>query len=174
MWLVLSCFGFALAVLLQAISVRTQNNPSIVRNFVYISSFIGILLACNAFWRFAVTDESIAAIMVYLALCEAYIFLFTLAATGVSVSLLMRLNSCAMAADDLMKSYSTHLMVEQRLNHLLAGGFLAEAAGQLHLLERGEALVRAFEIARSLFKHRRSLDVVGVVHDGEPGQVSRP
>jgi len=173
MWLALSCSGFALAVLLHAISVRTRSNPSIARNFVYISSSIAILLACIAFWRFAITDESIAAILIYVALSEAYLFLITLAATGVSVSLLMRLSSRPMAEDDLMRSYSTRAMVERRLDQLQAGGFLVEAGGRLRLRERGKALVRAFVIARSLFKHRRSFDVVGPVHDRESGEFSR-
>jgi hypothetical protein len=59
------------------------------------------------------------------------------------------------------------------MNHLRTGGFLMEAGGQIRLLKRGKALVRVFAVARSFFKHRRTLDV-GAVHDGEPSQRSRP
>jgi biotin operon repressor len=91
----------------------------------------------------------------------------------VSVSLMMRLRSRPTSADELMKSYSTRAMVERRIDHLKSGGFLIEEDGQIALLERGRALVRAFALARAFFKHRRSLDI-GVAEHGESGQRSRP
>jgi hypothetical protein len=158
MWLALSFFGFALAIVLHAIIARVGGSLTLVLSFLCVSIPIAILMACVAFWMFGVSDESIAAILVYLALCETYISLFTLAANGVSVSLMMRLASGPATADELMKAYSTRAMVERRIDQLRAGGFLTEAAGQIRLLPRSEVLVRAFGIARALFKHRCSLD----------------
>ena len=159
MWLGLAFSGFALAVLLHAIFARMGGSLTIVMSFLTISIPVAVLIASVAFWLFGISDESIAAVLVYLALCETYIFLFTLAANGVSVSLMMRLSSHPRAEDELMKSYSTRAMVERRIDQLRAGGFVTESAGQVRLLERGEALVRAFAVARSLFKHKRSGDV---------------
>jgi hypothetical protein len=173
MWLVLSLSGFALAVLLHAVFTRMGGSLTIVLSFLIVSVPITVLIAAVALWMFAISDQTIAAILVYLALCETYIFLFTLAANGVSVSLMMRLRSRPTTANELMKSYSTRAMVERRIDHLQAGGFLAEAGGQFRLLERGKALVRAFAIARGFFKHRRSLDD-GTVQDGGSGRRSRP
>jgi hypothetical protein len=104
-----------------------------------------------------------------LALCETYIFLFTLAANGASVSLMMRLRVRPTTADELMKSYSTRAMVERRIDHLRAGVFLTETGGQIRLLQRGAALVRVFALARGFFKHRRALEIGGV-QDGASGQ----
>lgn len=129
MWLVLSLAGFALAVLLHAVFTRMGGSLTIVLSFLGVSIPIVVVIAAVALWMFGVSDESIAAILVYLALCETYIFLFTLAANGVSVSLMMRLRSRPTTADALMKSYSTRAMVERRIDQLAAGGFLTEAGG---------------------------------------------
>jgi hypothetical protein len=158
MWLALSFLGFALAIALHAIIARVGGSLTLVLSFLCVSIPIAVLMACVGFLMFGIADETIAAILIYLAFCETYIFLFTLAANGVSVSLMMRLESRPATADELMQAYSTRAMVERRIDQLQAGGFLTEAAGQLRLLPRGEVLVRAFGFARSLFKHRRSLD----------------
>jgi hypothetical protein len=158
MWLALSFSGFALAIVLHAIIARVGGSLTLVLSYLCVSIPIAILVACVGLWMFGVSDESIAAILVYLAFCETYIFLFTLAANGVSVSLMMRLESHPATADELMEAYSTRAMVERRIDQLRAGGFLTEAAGQIRLLPRGEVLVRAFGLARGVFKHRRSLD----------------
>jgi hypothetical protein len=171
MWLVLSFAGFALAVVLHAVFARMGGSLTIVLSFLSVSIPVAVVLAALALWTFAISDESIAAVLVYLALCETY--LFTLAANGVSVSLMMRLRSRPTTADELMKSYSTRAMVERRIDHLKSGGFLIEEDGQIALLERGKALVRIFALARGFFKHRRSLDI-GVAQHGESGQRSRP
>jgi hypothetical protein len=171
MWLVLSLIGFALAVVLHAVFTRMGGSLTIVLSFLTVSVPLAMAIAAVALWMFAISDESIAAVLVYLALCETYIFLFTLAANGVSVSLMMRLRSRLTTADELMKSYSTRAMVERRIDHLRTGGFLTETQGEIRLLERGKALVRAFALARDFFKHRRSLDTP---QDGRSGQRSRP
>jgi hypothetical protein len=154
MWLMLSMCGFVLAVVVHAVHARMAGSMTIVLSFLCGSVPIAIAIACAAFWLFGVSDESLAAILVYVALCESYIFLFTLAANGVSVSLMMRLKARPATADELMASYAPRAMVERRIDQLRAGGFVTESSGQIRLLERGEALVRAFEIARSLFRHR--------------------
>src|SRR2546426_10905565 len=159
MWLVLSLGGFALAVVLHAVFARMGGSLTIVLSFLSVSIPVAVVLAALALWTFAISDESIAAVLVYLALCETYIFLFTLAANGVSVSLMMRLRSRPTTADELMKSYSTRAMVERRIDQLAAGGFLTEAGGQIRLLERGEGLVCALAIARGLFQHPRTLEI---------------
>ncbi len=158
MWLGLACSGFAFAALLHAIFARMRGSLTIVLSFLCIGIPVAVAIVSMALWLFGISDESIASILIYLALCETYIFLFTLAANGVSVSLMMRLRSHPMIADDLMKSYSTRAMVERRIDQLRDGGFLIESGGQIRLLERGEVLVRVFAIARSVFKHARSPD----------------
>src|SRR3989442_14977355 len=158
MWLALSLSGFVLAVLLHPIFARMGSSLTIIWSFLCVSMPIAVLLASAAVWLFAISDESIAAVLVYLALCEAYIFLFAFAATAVSVSLLMRLRTGPMAVDALLQSFSTRAMVERRIEQLQAGGLLLESGGQIRLLERGEFLVRAFGFARGLFKHHRPPD----------------
>jgi hypothetical protein len=154
MWLGLAVSGFALAALLHAIFARMGGSLTLVVTFLCISIPIAILIASVALWSFGISDESIAAMLIYLACCETYIFLFTLAANGVSVSVMMRLSSGPIATDELMKSYSARGMVERRIEQLQAGGFVTETNGQIRLLERGRALVRAFSIAQTLFGHR--------------------
>jgi hypothetical protein len=152
MWLALALAGFVLAALLHAFA-RMGGSLTIVLSFLCVGIPVAVVLTAVALWLFGISDESIAATLTYLACCETYIFLFTLAANGVSVSLMTRLLARPLAEDELIKSYSTRAMVERRIDQLQAGGFLAESRGQLHLLERGEVLVRAFAIARGLFRH---------------------
>jgi hypothetical protein len=166
MWLVLATSGFAFAVLLHAIFARMGGSLTLVLTFLCISIPIAILTASVAVWSFGISDESIAAIMVYLACCETYIFLFTLAANGVSVSMMMRLSPGPIATDELLKSYTARGMVERRIDQLRAGGFVTESNGQIRLLERGQTLVRAFSIAQSLFKHRH--DASSALEDQQP------
>jgi hypothetical protein len=154
MWLGLSLSGFALAISLHAIFARLGGSLTIVLSFLSVGVPVAVLTALSALWMFGFSDESVAAVLIYLALCETYIFLVTLAANGVSVSLMMRLRSRPTTAEALMESYSTRAMVERRIDQLQAGGFLTEAGGQIHLLERGRRLVRAFEFLRGIFKHR--------------------
>jgi hypothetical protein len=104
MWLVLSLAGFALAVLLHVFT-RMGGSLTIVLSFLGVSIPVAVVIAAVALWMFAISDESVATILVYLALCETYIFLFTLAANGVSVSLMMRLRSRPTTEDELLKSY---------------------------------------------------------------------
>src|SRR5215471_13074274 len=153
MWLVLSLAGFALAVVLHALLTRMGGSLTIVLSFLFVSVPLAIIIAALALWMFALSDESIAAALVYLALCETYIFLFTLAANGVSVSLMMRLRSHPTTAEALMESYSTRAMVERRIDQLQAAGLLMDAGGDIHLLEGGRRLVRAFRIVRGIFNH---------------------
>src|SRR2546430_2596305 len=150
MWLVLSLGGFALAVVLHAVFARMGGSLTIVLSFLSVSIPVAVVLAALALWTFAISDESIAAVLVYLALCETYIFLFTLAANGVSVSLMMRLRSRPTPADELMKSYSTRAMVDRRIDHLKAGGFLLAPDGQIPRVDGGQALARLFVVAPSV------------------------
>jgi hypothetical protein len=158
MWLALSLAGFALTVLLHAIFTRMGGSLTIVLSFLCVGAPVALVIGVFSLWLFGISDESIAALLVYAVLCETYIFLFTLAANGVSVSLLMRLRARPMTEEELMKSYSTRAMVERRIDQLRAGGFLMETDGQIRLLERGKVLVREFGVARSFFNHRSLLD----------------
>jgi hypothetical protein len=173
MWLGLAFSGFALVVLLHAVFARMGGSLTIVLSFLCVGIPTAVLLAALAFWAFGISDDSIAVILVYFALCETYIFLFTLAANGVSVSLMMRMRSQPVAPDDLIRLYSTRAMVERRIDQLQAGGFLAESEGQLRLLERGKVMVRAFELARNVFRHRPLPDIRAAQY-GERLQDSPP
>jgi hypothetical protein len=154
MWLALSIAGFGLTVLLHAAFARMGGSLTIVLSFLCIGVPVALVIGVFSLWLFGISDESIAALLVYAVLCETYIFLFTLAANGVSVSLLMRLRARPMTEEELMQSYSTRAMVDRRIDQLRAGGFLMENDGQIHLLERGKVLVREFGAARSFFNHR--------------------
>jgi hypothetical protein len=159
MWLGLSLLGFGLAISLHATIARLGGSLTIVLGFLSVATPVAVLIALVAFWLFGFSDEGIAAVLVYLALCETYIFLFTLAANGVSVSLMMRLRSHPTTAEALMESYSTRAMVERRIDQLQAAGLLMDAGGDIHLLEGGRRLVRAFRIVRGIFNHPQALGV---------------
>lgn len=153
MWFALTLSGIVFVVVLHGIFARLGGSLTIVLSFLCVSAPIAIIILFIAYWMFGISDESAAAILVYLAFCETYIFLFTLVANSVSISILMRLKSNPTTADKLMESYSTQAMVERRIDQLRAANFLTESAGQVRLLPRGEILAQVFVIARNLFRH---------------------
>src|SRR6266404_8086634 len=119
MWMWLSLAGFATAVALHAISVRViRGKIGIVMSFFCVGSFVALLIASSAFWLFGLSDESMAALLIYAALCETYILLITFAGNSISASLMMRLGRQSTTADELMRSYSNRSMVERRIDQM--------------------------------------------------------
>src|SRR5262249_1437682 len=153
MWMGLSFAGFFIAVALHAIFVRIGGKLGVVMSFIFVGIFVAVLIGSAALWLFGVSDETIAALLIYAALCETYILLFTFAGNSISASLMMRLERRSTTADELLGSSSNRSMVERRIDQMCVRGFLVETKGQIRLLDRGKLLVRAFMIARTLFKH---------------------
>jgi hypothetical protein len=154
MWMGLSLAGFPAAVALHAIFVRIiRGKVGIVMSFFCVGSFVALLIGSAALWLFGLSDETMAALLIYAAVCETYILIITFAGNSISASLMMRLGRHPASADELMKSYSNRSMVERRIEQMCVRGFLVETNGQIRLLDRGKLLARAFMITRSLFKH---------------------
>ena len=168
MWLVLSLTGFALAVVLHALLTRMGGSLTIVLSFLFERP----PRHCNRGAGFldvrALGREHRHAPGVFGALRNLYFPVHAGSQWRVGFAHDAP-ESRPTTADELMKSYSTRAMVERRIDHLRAGGFLTETGGQIRLLQRGAALVRVFALARGFFKHRRALEI-GDVQDGASGQ----
>jgi len=102
----------------------------------------------------------IAAILVYAVICELYIFLFTLAANGVSISIMDRLADGLTSLQILDAEYSVLSMVTRRVDQLQTGGFLIECDGHLLLSLKGRGLVRAFLLLRRTLQRDARVDVL--------------
>jgi hypothetical protein len=155
MWLVLALIAFVFTVVIHALIVRVGGPLTIVMRFLAVGMPVGLVLTYVALAMLGLRDESIAAIATYAILCEIYLFLFTLAANGVAVSLLLRLRSGPLKPEAFDTGYAARDMVERRVDQLQAAGFLSVSGGRSSLLPRGRRLVRAFILARAFFGHDR-------------------
>ena len=86
-----TCAALALTLSIHWLFARIGNSLSLVFRFLCVGVPIGLLHACLSVWWFGFGDTAISAVLMYACACELYIFLFTLAANGVSVSILDKL-----------------------------------------------------------------------------------
>jgi hypothetical protein len=155
MWFLLALAMFTLAVAIHSVWARVQSSLSLVLRFLGTGAAIGIVHLVLSLVIFGFTEKTISAALVYAVLCELYVFLFTLAANGVSIALMDRLVDGSADPGTLEAKYSEMSMVERRVGQLQTSGFLAEHNGRLQLLPKGRSLVRAFVLLRAFFCHAR-------------------
>lgn len=155
MWFFLALAMFTVTLTIHSTWARVQSRLSLVIRFLCTGAAIGVAHVVLSLVIFGFTDKTISATLVYAVLCELYIFLFTLAANGVSIALMDRLADGSADPETLDAKYSEISMVERRVEQLQTGGLLAEHDGRLQLLPKGRSLVRAFVLLRAFFCHAR-------------------
>ena len=126
---------------------------AIARFFLAIG-LIGPLLSIGVFIGWT-PQSALTALLVYVFLCELYLFLFTLAASSVSASLLLSLAVVSESTEsEIDRTYSSQHMVAVRLGRLERAAFLERRPeGGYVLTSRGRAAMRLFKVLRSFFGH---------------------
>jgi hypothetical protein len=162
-WLAWPVGGFAVAALSHAALSRLAPRSSRVITFFLLAAAIGtgmVWLAAtrNGLW----SAQTIAAAFVYAALCELYIFVFTLAMASVSANLLVRLRQGGLSPEDISRLYDGRTMAARRVERLLATALAREEGGLLRLTPRGDRLTNAFIAIRG-FLHPGSRPAAGVM-----------
>jgi hypothetical protein len=82
---------------------------------------------------------------VYAFLCELYVFLFTLVANSVAVSLLMSISAGCGTPEAVELAYRPDTMVRRRLGQLERSGLIDNTGGRLTLTAAGRRLIRTFD-----------------------------
>ena len=78
MWFFLALAMFTLALIVHSMLARMQSSLSVVFRFLCIGGAVGVFHVGLSLTAFGFTEEAISAILLYAAVCELYVFLFTL------------------------------------------------------------------------------------------------
>jgi hypothetical protein len=154
MWAVAAALAVLTTLALHGVSTRLAPRLNSVVLFLTGALIVGMILAA---WTGTAVGPlsipSLAALLVYAASCELYVFLFTLVLSSVSANILVRLANGPLGLGELDVSYSSEAMVEQRLSRMEGAGFLVRAAGGLWLTRRGILVVSVYRLLRTIFRH---------------------
>jgi hypothetical protein len=142
------------AVVAHAIFARVAPARNTVILSIVGALSVGLMLVAWAGWTFGpVSSDFVSAAVTYAAFCELYLFMFTLALSSVSANILVRLAAGPKDRSELDSSYDSRGMVEQRLARMQAAGLIVTRRDHLSLTFRGRAIVKAYRLLRSLFRH---------------------
>ena len=153
MWIFLAFIMLMLTSIFHCIWMRVSHHTSQVFCFLLIGFPIGMIHIVLSFYFLKQTDEILASILVYAVCCQFLLYLFSLTANGVSVSVLEQLSKGSIHLDFFSSDYSTDLMVTNRINQLQLDGFLIKNNEECQLTSKGRILVKSFLRLRIFFGH---------------------
>lgn len=153
MFMLLAAAAFLIAVIVHARWTRASGSMTMTAQFVAVAAPCGIALVALSFVFFGLSDAAASAVLAYGAACELYIFLFTLGANGVSISLLLRLSDGPRDPIEINRAYDTRSMVERRVSQMIGAGLLEESGDRVTASARGRHLAVYFVLMRKLFGH---------------------
>lgn len=150
---------FVIVVLVHSILARFKCGRSLVLCFICLVIPMSIVLILLSLHFMGFGEHTITSMLIYFAACELYVFLFTLAANGVSISILDSLHAKKMGLNVLTSKHATDLMVERRIKQLEIGGLLIEENERLQLSKKGKKLVTLFLFFQNFFGHTQKPSV---------------
>jgi hypothetical protein len=146
MWFWGCLIAFAGAVFAHAAIVRVSTRPAVVQ-FVVTGTVIGICWLGVVAVRYGWSPRLLASTLLFGFLCELYVFMFTLVANSVAVSLLLAVQAGRTSAEDIEHTYRPEAMVSRRLDQLERAGLIERMQGRLMLTTAGRRLVENFNRA---------------------------
>ena len=153
MWYVATIGIHLAAVAMHSVICRLPFRGNSVVRFLIVGGVFGVGLIMLVIRLYGLSPEALAAVLVYAFLCELYLFLFTLAMSSVSATLLMTMAKAKLTQAEIDRLYDSERMVTQRLKRLVAAGFLRQTTDGLQLTPKGSRLVAAFDAMRRFFRH---------------------
>lgn len=151
MWVLWTGISFLGAVAAHAVAVRLPIPGSVVVRFLLPGSVIGLALVFLLVAAFGLSLATLAGTLLFAFLCELYIFLFTLAVSSVSASILRTLRSGLATSGRLNELYNPGAMVGRRVDRLYRSGFLARSSMGFALTRRGRTMQGAFSVLKRFF-----------------------
>jgi len=122
-----------------------------VRRFLLIGVPLGVALVTVSLARFGPTIPGFAPILLYALLCELYIFLFTLALSSVSATMLTMLRRGPVLASEFASIYGPREMVMLRLKRIVDNGLIERKAEKLAVTGKGMKVHLIFAALRRFF-----------------------
>lgn len=153
MWIFLVFTMLISTLIAHGIWVRIGHSSSQVFCFLCVGVPIGIIHVSLSFLIFGQSEKAISSILVYAASCQLILYLLSLAANGVSISILDQIGKDINNSDLLGSEYSTSVMVLRRIKQLQLDGFLIKHNDKLQLTYKGQMLVKSFLKLRLFFGH---------------------
>ena len=160
MWLFSALLALVAAVGGQFVLARLGLGRSFVARFLIVGCGIGLVLAGDLMKRYGGGVEFWAGVFVFAFACELYLFLVTLVASSVSVSLLRVLRHGSASRAEVDRGCSGRDMVAARLMNLCRSGLLRRPEAGYAVTRHGQWLLILFRALRFFF-HRRLLPVTG-------------
>jgi len=148
-----------IAVFTHAISCRLCSPQNSVSRFLFVGSTVGGCFALYLYFALGPAPEVFAALMVYAACCELYIFLFTLASYSISANILVAISTDGMPSKEFDRFYNGDLMAAKRIERLVAVGLMEDSGTVLTPTAKARRLIRLFARLRAFFRHPPFTDV---------------
>lgn len=151
-WLFYVSVALILGIVGQALLVRSELLGNVVFAFLGSGGFMGL-------WLMAVLAEYydstmfIVGILLYLFLCELYLFCVTFVYSSVSANLLLKLRQAAMSVDEIAQFYDNAQMASMRVERLCQVGWAVERDGTLWATPNGTKIAIIFQHIRNFFYH---------------------
>lgn len=151
MWLVAAVAAFGLAVLLHALLCRSALRGSPLLKLLIVGMPVGAALGAYVWIGWGLTAKGLAAVALYAAACELYIFLFGSVYTSISWKLLLLLVERELGQDEIDRHFGGAVMVSRRLADMVAGGMVRPVGGGYEVTAKGQRLARLLRWLRRLF-----------------------
>jgi DNA-binding HxlR family transcriptional regulator len=152
-WALYVVASFATALVLHALLCRSRLQGDSVSKFLVAGSSVGLSLVLTLVTLNGFGLSTWAGLLSYAFICELYIFLFTLVGSSVSASLLIRMRRGNISIAEIDRIYSSHSMVEERLETLKKHAFITRSPDGWTLTGKGKRVLVLFRTLRRIFRH---------------------
>ena len=153
MWALYVVATFAIAFVLHALLCRLSLQGDSVSKFLVAGSSAGLCLVLTLVGLNGFGLSTWAGLLSYALICELYIFLFTLVGNSVSASLLLRMRRGKISMAEIDRIYSSHSMVEERVEALEKNAFITYSPDGWTLTGKGKRVLVLFRTLRRIMRH---------------------
>lgn len=152
MWVSATALALLTGVILHGLAARFDVGLSRETLFLVTGGVSGAALGVWLISRHETGLATVASLLAFAFCSELYIFLFTLTLNSISAGILLQLGSCALTASELEHLCNGRVMVERRLEQMVAAGFIAVHSGDvISVTQKGKKLIRVFSVLRRFF-----------------------
>ena len=157
MWAARVLGSFFIMLAVHALLCRIAIPGNSVIKFFCAGFLAGLGLIVQLVRYYGCDVRILSPVFLYAFICEVYVFLFTFVGTSVSASLLFSLKEKPLSLDQIEKVYSSHGMVEQRIQKLIQEGLLGSSSAGRVVTKKGQRVLSAFRTLQSFFGHRSDI-----------------
>ena len=152
MWIAATALALLTGAILHGLAARLDARLSRVSLFLVTGGISGAALGVWLISRHETGLATVASLLAFAFCSELYIFVFTLTLNSISAGILLQLERGAMTAPELEHLCNDRVMVERRVEQMVAAGFITVHSGNLiSVTPKGMKLIRVFSVLRRFF-----------------------